>query len=141
VGFGAEVVVVEVKKTREMTMTSRLHRSLLALTPHQPPTRFFLAFFLLPMSTSAPRPSLSEAVALIKTDPRQAEAALNAVLDSPAGGQLQLQPSSPSFLAFSLDPNVALLPVSAFDRLDDEDLLQDQQDALLRLGELYRDEA
>lgn len=92
-------------------------------------------------STPAPRPSLSEAVALIKTDPRQAEAALNALLDSPAGGQLQLQSSSLSFLAISLDPDLSLLPVPAFDRLDDEDLLQDQQDALLKLGELYRDEA
>ena len=39
------------------------------------------------MSTSAPRPTLADAAAVSKTDPRKAEEILNSILDSPAGGQ------------------------------------------------------
>lgn len=39
------------------------------------------------MSTSTPRPTLADAAAVSKTDPRKAEEILNSILDTPAGGQ------------------------------------------------------
>lgn len=54
------------------------------------------------MSTSTPRPTLADAAAVVKTEPRKAEQILQSILDTPAGGQSisLLQPSPPPCSSF-----------------------------------------